>query len=400
MTISSWSRATGVLSGRVGSALQNTYLTVTGLDKGTNVSHSNRDYYRRLGHGDAGNDWLLTRDVTKFSSVDVDYSSFGVKTRGTVGPASFGTFFSPSSLPPSSDQELAPYGATAIARTIPANPQAQLSTFVGELVTEGGRLPELVGRNFHKEQVDFLRGSGSEYLNVEYGWLPLVSDLKAFAHSVKNHGKILKSFRKTYNRPVRAAFAFPSESGIRTGSGKVALVPSGMNAVANVQLSETATTERWFAGSFLTHVPTGDDFASKLARWDIEADKLLGVNLTPETLWNIAPWSWGVDWFSNVGDVMHNISYLGPDATTLLYGYMMEHRRVDLTGYFTWTGGGRQYTFYGSRVIESKKRVHANPYGFGVTDTSLSPKQLAILAAIGITRTRKPGVLKPDSLLP
>jgi hypothetical protein len=33
-----------------------------------------------------------------------------------------------------------------------------------------------------------------------------------------------------------------------------------------------------------------------------------------------------------------------------------------------------------------KRRVKAHPYGFGLTDGDLSPRQLAILAALGISR--------------
>jgi hypothetical protein len=33
------------------------------------------------------------------------------------------------------------------------------------------------------------------------------------------------------------------------------------------------------------------------------------------------------------------------------------------------------------------RRVKAHPYGFGLTDANLSPRQLAILAALGMTHS-------------
>jgi hypothetical protein len=44
----------------------------------------------------------------------------------------------------------------------------------------------------------------------------------------------------------------------------------------------------------------------------------------------------------------------------------------------------------GSEVrSEWKERVRANPYGFGIDDISLSARQLAILAALGLTRGQR-----------
>jgi len=40
-----------------------------------------------------------------------------------------------------------------------------------------------------------------------------------------------------------------------------------------------------------------------------------------------------------------------------------------------------------SFVIETKMRQRANPYGFGLTWSGLSPFQLSILAALGINKS-------------
>jgi hypothetical protein len=40
-----------------------------------------------------------------------------------------------------------------------------------------------------------------------------------------------------------------------------------------------------------------------------------------------------------------------------------------------------------SKSIEIKQRIHAHPYGFGVQSASLSARQIAIMAALGLSKT-------------
>jgi hypothetical protein len=123
-------------------------------------------------------------------------------------------------------------------------------------------------------------------------------------------------------------------------------------------------------------------------RFARKADLLFGTTLTPEVLWNIGPWSWAVDWFANTGDVISNLSSVAKYGLVMPYGYMMETTIVKDT--YTLRENPlkqaitiRPLTF----VTITKKRVRAHPFGFGVTWEGLSPLQLAILAALGISRS-------------
>jgi hypothetical protein len=120
------------------------------------------------------------------------------------------------------------------------------------------------------------------------------------------------------------------------------------------------------------------------------ASHLLGIELTPETLWNLAPWSWAVDWFSNTGDVVSNLTSWSSDGLVMHYGYMMEHSIVTRNYY---SRGSRFLFANGSSapdlrfVTETKQRVRANPFGFNATWSGLSPVQTAIAAALGLSRS-------------
>jgi len=135
-------------------------------------------------------------------------------------------------------------------------------------------------------------------------------------------------------------------------------------------------------------MPSGYDSRSKLSKYALYSDKVLGANLTPETLWNLAPWSWATDWFANTGDVISNITSWSADGLVMQYGYMMENSIVtdtytrELSGLNNNTVDVQPVTL----VTETKVRRKANPFGFGIDWEGLSPIQLAIAAAIGISR--------------
>jgi hypothetical protein len=116
----------------------------------------------------------------------------------------------------------------------------------------------------------------------------------------------------------------------------------------------------------------------------------LGTRITPELIWELTPWSWAVDWFTNAGDVIHNISQLGSDGLVMQYGYAMRHMRVHEyhRGHYSFSDSVGTHVGTVAREIGSewKQRVAAHPYGFGIDDTSLSARQTAILAALGLTR--------------
>jgi len=126
-----------------------------------------------------------------------------------------------------------------------------------------------------------------------------------------------------------------------------------------------------------------------MVRYALEARKLTGLSLDPDTLWNLAPWSWAVDWFSNTGDVISNLTDRGLYGLVMRYGYVMEHTITTDTYTLVQPSSPTAKKMLGSplRVItETKQRRGANPYGFGVSWDGLSPFQGSILAALGISR--------------
>lgn len=298
----------------------------------------------------------------------------------------------------STDGELDELGATAIARCKPTNSVADVSVMLGEVLREG--IPSLVGLSSMQSRARLAHKAGSEYLNVVFGWLPLIRDVQKIATAISRADEILSQYERDSGRNVRRQYTFPivekEWEEYPTGLGNTTY-PAGPPAKyfsAKGQLVRKVHQSRQvkFSGCFTYFLPDGDDYRSRMREAVQKSQKLLGISLTPETLWELAPWSWFMDWFSNSGDVISNLSDWSTHGLILRYGYVME---TTITTY-TYTlpyhfkpglGGNGTVTLSFGRT--DKKRVAANPFGFGVRWDGLSPYQLSILGALGITRGRR-----------
>lgn len=294
----------------------------------------------------------------------------------------------------SSDQDLLAAGTIAIARCKPTNSVADLSVFLGETVKEG--LPSLIGLPTWKEKTRIGKGFGSEFLNIEFGWKPFISELRKLASGILSAQKLLAQYEKNAGRPIRRSYEFPliessSEMQFHSGTFPTGLWGGVLNGAvaAPIVRSEKTTTKRWFSGSFTYHLPADYDSRKQVDRLALTAEKILGLELTPSVLWDLMPWSWLIDWFTNAGDVLSNVSDAASDGLVMHYGYIMEHsvrRHTYSMPEFRFPSDPSLRVPDIVFTTSVKRRLRAHPYGFGFVDSDLSSRQLAILAALGITR--------------
>jgi hypothetical protein len=290
-------------------------------------------------------------------------------------------------LPDQSD--LVARGSSLIAKCTPTNPVAQGSVGLAELFREG--IPKMVGHSILKARSLALKQLGNEFLNVEFGWKPLVSDLRSAAKAIIESEKILKQLQRDSGQPIRRSATLPTAYE-KTTTSYGDFVPDGpwSNQVSSGEVVVRRENYRRtrFSGAFTYYFDPGT--MSNISRIATEARLLYGVELTPEVLWNLAPWSWLVDWVTNVGDVLHNVSTFQSDGLVMPYGYAMDHSWSTVSksiGPYT-TVGSNPLSSYSSITtkVERKTRIKASPFGFGLVDTSFTTRQFAILAALGITR--------------
>lgn len=301
----------------------------------------------------------------------------------------------------SSNEELDEMGATAVARCKPTNSVANVATSLMELRADG--LPKVPALQALRDKSKIRKKIGGEFLNVQFGWLPLISDYKDWNKAVATAGKVVKQYQRDAGKVVRRQYYFPLEKTSETYTADQYdpalryMYPFWTNIpyefvdrnLPTSRLTIETVKKVWFSGAFTYYVPTGNDTLSKLVRRGLEAQQVSGAIPTPEQIWNAAPWSWAIDWFSNMGDVISNINDRLIDGLIMRYGYVMEHTivrhtySVDPIGVYD---GAEIAVPPISFVVETKQRRKANPFGFGITWNGLSPIQIAIAAALGVSR--------------
>lgn len=295
----------------------------------------------------------------------------------------------------SNQSSLNALGATAISRCAPTASGVELSVALGELFREG--IPRAMGARTWETRTLNARNAGEEYLNHQFGWVPIVSEIKGLAQTLKDSDKILKQYDADKGKSIRRNYSFPDEesSSFQILGAKMPdgiCIDSGMPepSVQGVWSKSTVTQKRrWFSGAFVYGAPIGSNAKSNSASLAEKADKLFGLSLTPDVVWNLTPWSWATDWVLNTGDVLSNLSDFISQGLVMQYGYLMEETIIRVT--YSLRGA----TYHGvtlnvpdaTLTVRTKSRTRANPFGFGVTWDGLTATQGAILAALGITRS-------------
>lgn len=297
-------------------------------------------------------------------------------------------------------RNLGPIGTSAIARCKPTNHVSNLATDMFELYR--GQIPRLPGVRLWREKTRAAHLAGDEYLNVEFGWLPLVSDIRNASYAAANSHRLMKSYENNSGKPVRRSYVFPVERSESTSVspsttegaiyGYMPGMLDGSKSLPHLVTRTRTVRSTWFSGSFTYYLPVEYKSRSRLAKIAASAGHLYGIELTPDVVWKVMPWTWAIDWFSNMGDVVSNLSSWATDGLVLNYGYIMEHIVHDVTysldrpTRFKLLGGGTATAASVSFYYESKQRIAATPFGFEVGWNGLSLRQLAIAAALGLTR--------------
>lgn len=422
-TLRTWSDGPG-LDGDVSTDVTDHTIAKSSM-KGTQVtvSENHPDWNGHLSDGrsirDVGGNFFMSKRYVEFSDSgqrflkgEKPFNAYPDDKR--MSKATYSGLFLPlapnderMSFPPfinSSNDDLDERGATAIARCSPTNPTSDLTTFLGELLQEG--IPKVVGGALNKLRHSSPREArkhlGHEFLNYEFGWLPFISDLKDLSKSITHSDAVISQYERDSGKVVRRSFGFPDENSSDytvvadpanpwfSPSSSVMYV-SGAIATGKVIRTWEQSRKCWFSGAFTYYIPSGGNTRDRMAKQVIEAKKLLGVRLTPTAVWNLTPWSWAIDWFTNAGDVLKNLDAWIIDNQVLVYGYIMEHTVSKYTYTYIPPTAFQSRDVYPpsvSFISEVKQRRKATPYGFGYQWEGLSLLQKAILTALGLTKWR------------
>lgn len=292
--------------------------------------------------------------------------------------------------------EMDELGAIAVDRCKPGQPIANLATALGELIHDG--LPTIPGLSLLSKGPRDFSGS-SEYLNFQFGIQPLINDAQKFLKGVRNSDEYITQLKRDNGRRVRRRYYFPDESSTSVlipawnpsgplpsdniaGGLRSKYHFSGGTAEATRDISRKAS----FSGSFTYYLP--DNFGEGLHGLSDKLDAVFGTELSLSTIWNLAPWSWAIDWFSSAGSTLSNAEDILSHALVMHYGYLMVTTTVTDTYTFRWPDSSSDRLRVSDVILvtQTKQRRRANPFGFGANWEGLSPFQLSIAAALGINR--------------
>lgn len=307
------------------------------------------------------------------------------------------------------------WGDAAYSKTKPKLEQAGAGVFLAEL-RDAPRMLRTTSTFFH----DLWKGAGGStttkimspkktadhFLNHQFGWIPFVSDIGKFYNTFDQSAALISRLAHqngTYVRKQRTLEEETTEQVLATGTG-VKLFPNTSfngpffghgpwfpaSTPATWQLHEEIYSRVYAVGRFKYYRPEFDladpDYMSRINGLKRQLT-LYGLRISPSNIYKATPWTWAIDWVSNLGDQIDRANDALVDSVAADYLYVMQHRRIRrvFTQELPFVNGTVRLIF--SRVIETKQRSgSSSPYGFNLTLANLTPRQLAIAGALGISR--------------
>jgi hypothetical protein len=115
--------------------------------------------------------------------------------------------------------------------------------------------------------------------------------------------------------------------------------------------------------------------------------KIYGAEVSPWHVWQSVPWTWLADWVSNLGNYVERLSDTYEDQVAAAYFFITAKKHIErrLEISLPFASGLKTLSF--KKSFSSTQRVSADsPYGFNLTWENLTPKRLAILSALGISK--------------
>jgi hypothetical protein len=226
-----------------------------------------------------------------------------------------------------------------------------------------------------------IRDGSNEWLAYNFGWKPLYNDLKSLFDVAEGAKRQARRYAKAKSE------GFVSTRGLRGGATKVSVsngtFDSSMNSVfATVHKeaqSKAWTSARWTATDNLplyTILLGGNR--------NLLLDQL-GLDASFDTVWNAVPWTWLIDWCTDVSALVSVYSNTG--GFRFSSAVSMEH--VKQTHTYVPTSNRQNWPTEVVISYESKLRTVVAPSIADVRLTILNKRQLSILAALVFSNQRR-----------
>lgn len=305
---------------------------------------------------------------------------------------------------------MVPMGSLGWNRFRPGKPVASISQFIGELrdlPKNPFRLAAAAVREARASRHGLgssrsigimKRAVGEQYLNYSFGWRPFLADLEKIVDFDDNFNAAMRQLRRDHGRTIRRGGTIASDTTSTTPSITMSNAQSFMDyawssapgpgvSLGTKTVTESTTRRFWFSAGFVYSLPREDD-PDSLGRL---RTYLKGGGISPSVVWELTPWSWLADYYTNIGAVIENWEASRELHLAARYCYVMCSEKytkqiVTQTARTSSNGWSHNASASVSHGYELKARLWAGPYGLGFTSGSLNNSQIANLVALGLSR--------------
>lgn len=345
----------------------------------------------------------LLVSINSFGKDDNNFSSAHTSIEGSILNGNYNgvrwweyptNFYTLSVVPKAHPETVAALGTRLYAGTNPSRPMIHLPVFWAELkdipgmLRQGGRMLFAIARRESPRKL--IRADkrsqdlASLNLAVQFGWMPFLQDLKKIItlhDSVERRRQEIERLRtgrglkRTYKLGEITSEVGPTSRAIWSGGGLT------LNRSHTIRYTNRAWgTCRW--------KPTSP---STLPQSNSELRRIMSgmtISHIPENLWEALPWSWLIDYFTNIGDVLAagNRTVATPVGGCIMRQGIAEARH-DGNSY------GNPVTAFvtaGKKTVWTNRRDVIGPNAsLSASFPTLGARQLSVLGSLAILRARR-----------
>lgn len=290
------------------------------------------------------------------------------------------------------------------------------------------RMLKSTAKHFHDLWKDLGSGQGrgvsasDVLLNQEFGWRPFLADINKMIDLVHKADRIIKNHMDRNGQPVRRKITLVGDwvideekqvKELDDGTRKIPTksIPSVISDVSVSVNNGLCCLPVSLETGFFSVPPTYEvreivtDHITATSKWTYYNSvfdaglegfssslmnvqrylTLYGLRITPSNVYRAMPWTWLIDWFSNFGDLVDRMSDAMVDEVVCWYLYVTKVRTFKrvIVQQLPFRDPG-PLVLQWEKVILTKERVSASsPYGFSLSVSDLTPRQLLILGALG-----------------
>lgn len=278
------------------------------------------------------------------------------------------------------------YAWELAAATNPSRPEIVPLSIIKDMVD----LPQML-KNIWDIRRDHWRrgvakGLSNAYLETVFGWLPIVQDAKQvfnMGNYVRSRVIELNNMYNTGGKNVRKRLGRFVDTG-----DSYAFISSGFPINLEARYYTSTTVQVWGTAKWKLDRKPGEHRDPRQVFYEALA---VCSGMTSEGLaqglWDLVPWSFIVDWFGGIGDMINSWSNTIPAhivETCIMASRETKHEWTP-TVKPNWASGGD-----GHAKSETKQRWVYGSFGPTLYEPIVSSRRLSILGALSIQRYKKP----------